>query len=263
MKKMSQEIELKIVQLYQDGARPTYIAKDLNVSENTVQRVLDRNGIARRGPVQRRMKPHLQASICERYAAGESVKLLAKDFDVSVFTIRDIVKSNGGEINPRGQQYRRFTNDELETMRQMRDQGASQTAIATTLNTSQIVVSRVMKENGIVPNQVGHATGSKHASWRGGRHITQSGYYEIWLDPKDPMAPFMRNRMGYVLEHRLVLARKLGRPLKKSETVHHINGDKLDNRSENLQLRQGRHGNGEVYCCADCGSRNIVQCEIE
>jgi DNA invertase Pin-like site-specific DNA recombinase len=261
-KKISQELETKILHMYQDGARPSQIVKDLNVGDNTVQRVLDRNGIARRGPVQRRMKPHLQVSICERYAQGESPKLLAKEFGVSVFTIRDIIKSNGGVINPTGQQYRRFTANEIETMRQMRDKGASQTAIAIAIGTNQIAISRVMRANGIVPNQIGHVSGDKHGSWKGGSHITYSGYVEVWLDPSDPMAS-MRTRMGYVLEHRLNLARKLGRPLKSSETVHHVNGDKLDNRPENLQVRQGRHGTGEVYCCADCGSRNIVQCEID
>lgn len=53
------------------------------------------------------------------------------------------------------------------------------------------------------------------------------------------------NKAGKILEHRLVMALHIGRPLTKDETVHHINGDRQDNRLENLELWSGKQPAGQ------------------
>ena len=66
---------------------------------------------------------------------------------------------------------------------------------------------------------------------RGHGCVTSQGYRAIYR-PDAPGA----TAGGMILEHRLVMAEHLGRPLAPDETVHHRNGDRLDNRIENLEL---------------------------
>ena len=48
-----------------------------------------------------------------------------------------------------------------------------------------------------------------------------------------------------ILEHRLVMEEIIGRLLEKHETVHHKNGDRKDNRPENLELWSVRQPKGQ------------------
>lgn len=103
--------------------------------------------------------------------------------------------------------------------------------------------------------------GAKHPRWKGGRQVTKHGYVEVWISEEHPLFEMARSRTGvggYVFEHRLVVAEYLGRPLRDDETVHHVSGDRGDNRLENLQLRMGQHGSGAALRCADCGSCNVI-----
>ena len=77
--------------------------------------------------------------------------------------------------------------------------------------------------------------GDKSPSWKGGKYSTKRDGYVYVYNPEHPNAK--RNGKGgggYVLEHRLVMEKILGRYLLPDEDINHINGDKKDNRPENL-----------------------------
>ncbi len=67
-----------------------------------------------------------------------------------------------------------------------------------------------------------------------GRGSLSNGYWWVVVRPDDARLVPAGRRAEF--EHRLVMARTLGRPLSETETVHHRNGDRLDNRPENLEL---------------------------
>ena len=79
------------------------------------------------------------------------------------------------------------------------------------------------------------AKGAECHNWKGGKVFDKEGYVLVYVSPNDFFAP-MRNNTCYVREHRLVMAKHLGRCLHRWELVHHKNHIKTDNRRENLQL---------------------------
>ena len=76
--------------------------------------------------------------------------------------------------------------------------------------------------------------GPDHWKWRNG-HSRCNGY-EMIKRPNHPYA----NKRGYVLEHRLVVEDHIRRYLPPDVRVHHINGNRLDNRIENLVMMNHR-----------------------
>ena len=71
---------------------------------------------------------------------------------------------------------------------------------------------------------------SKNGNWKNGKLIT-NGYIYV-LNRNHPFA----NVIGYVAEHRLVMEKKIGRFLTKTEVIHHQDRNKKNNNIENLVL---------------------------
>lgn len=100
--------------------------------------------------------------------------------------------------------------------------------------------------------------GERAAGWKGGRRKTGAGYVYLYA-PDHPDA----TKSGYVMEHRIVMERELGRRLLRTEHVHHRNGRKADNRVENLVvLSRSEHLRGHTLG-NQRGVQNLVRGSTE
>jgi DNA-binding CsgD family transcriptional regulator len=155
-----------------------------------------------------------------------------------------------------------FTAEQQMDLKTYYEMGLSTEVIAGRLGTSSSTVQRYLREMGILLRPAGFQQAEGHHAWKGGRVVTDSGYVLVLVRPDDPFYPMAQvktTNARYCLEHRLVMAKHLGRLLSDDETVHHVDDrDRQNNDISNLQLRRGNHGKGAALRCDDCGSCNIV-----
>ena len=81
-------------------------------------------------------------------------------------------------------------------------------------------------------------SGEKNPAWKGG--VTFKRNKGNYIGPKYVRCPKefieMSRKAGYIMEHRLVMAKSLNRILTRTEVVHHRDHNTRNNKLENLEL---------------------------
>lgn len=270
-RRVTQEVAAEMARLYVEESRGApEIAEIMGLGSTTVYRYLDRAGVERRpleGAGRQRSasmykhSPEIEAEICAKYESGESMNRLAEEYGYAqASSLKRVLERYDVSIRPRGATYVEIGEEYGREILRRYEKGESASAIADSLGVTFRNVCRYVKACGVKLRK-DVAAGEKHGNWKGGR-IIQGDYIAVRMLPGSPFWS-MAQASGYVLEHRLVMARTLGRSLHSWETVHHIDGDKQNNDLSNLQLRIGKHGRNTAYRCADCGSTNIEPYELD
>lgn len=96
------------------------------------------------------------------------------------------------------------------------------------------------------PERTKHV-GSSNGYWKGGRRIDGQGYVVIRVGTNTE-----------VREHRLVAEQMLGRPLTELEVVHHKNGDRSDNRPENLEVLASQSEHMRIHMTSEEARRRAA-----
>jgi hypothetical protein len=248
----------QIISSYRETFSAYKTADALGIGSTTVERVLMKFKEPRPGLAMYRLRSikyrGVERQMREMYEAGATLAQVrgkfGRDGD-SDYAVKEALKRAGTALRDNPAPLVRP--EEIERVRELNASGMGQKMISLEIGRSQSFVGRLMRNNGIATRG---NIGPDSASWKGGRYVDASGYVRAWVAPDDPFRCMALNT-GHVLEHRLVMARKLDRPLLRTESVHHIDGNRQNNAPDNLQLRQGKHGKHVVMCCLDCGSHNV------
>jgi hypothetical protein len=121
-----------------------------------------------------------------------------------------------------------MTNPFAAAIAALYESGLSCREVGERFGISEDAVLRYMRKHQIPRRPIGKylhigRPGKASGTWRGGRYVDHDGYVRV-----------LSGIRKYPYEHKLIVEKAIGRKLKKNERVHHINGNRQDNRNRNL-----------------------------
>ncbi len=226
------------------------VASELGCTEGQVFRSLQRQGIGRKRPQE--SYPALENAqwLTDQYHDKQRTAVeIATELGCSPAGVHKAMKRHGIALRAShesrllrgtsGRQRIMELGDAEWVRSRYVDEGMSIPEIAKILGCQNMPVHRALVKHGIPRRKPGAIRAGKQRAdatyQRGPNGESRSkhgGGYVLIQKPDHPAADFK----GRVVEHRYIAEQKLGRPLKKGEVVHHINGIRDDNRPENLQV---------------------------
>lgn len=203
---------------------------------------------------------------CRLYLGGDQLTDLGRRYGVHYTSVRKMLVRRGVEIRPqraspltdadRDKIVDLYLADELTNKEIMAAVGVAAT------NADNLLYS-TLRMRGVQRKQpMTNMTGKKCSP--GATQVDGDGYVVEKVDASWPYLGKMGGRGdgSWILQHRKIMAETLGRPLLRTEQVHHKDSNRANNAPDNLQLRLGGHGSGASYVCACCGSDKLKPVDL-
>jgi len=228
--KKNDDIKKEIMRLYtEEKLSSTEIAKKLGTKRHIVTSRLKFSGVTLRNQFEAacvnlsKEEKALRDRIPEMYASGDSLRDIGKAVGLTSGAIHSILTHRGIKLR-----------DVSSSLKEKYPEGRFGEKAGNWKGGRTLHITEAKKRADGKPRE---RYGEKAANWKGGRRKLKQGYIYIY-SPDHPNA----TKRGYVMEHRMVMEKEIGRYLKPNELVHHKNGIKDDNRIENLELMtKGTH----------------------
>lgn len=232
----------EVLAMLEQGKRPHCVARLIGVNETTLKTWMNKNNVvAQPTPkngtdILTENEPTVRQMIAHD---GKTMKDVSEQMGVPLCTVKRFSKRKN--IRPV-----RFYSTRHDEIVDLAKQNLKVGEMSKVLKCRPSKLAQYMRRNGIVWNKR-HPTGK---SWIPKWVVGKQKYRIVQAPIGHPARKIVLKGYGRILEHRLVMEQHLGRYLLPSEVVHHVNGQRRDNRVCNLYLfeSQSLHSEFHMLC---------------